>query len=73
MDQLEVDTWHSIKFFYFFIFKNIFSKKKRQKNWRVADSEDEDNVDVSSKEMRSSFSGGGFASLGSLEDSLPIK
>ena len=33
------------------------------------DSEDEDNDDVSSKEGR----GGGFASLGSLEDSLPIK
>jgi hypothetical protein len=72
MDQLEVDTWHSINFFYFFL-KKYFFKKKRQKNWRVADSEDEDNVDVSSKEMRSSFSGGGFASLGSLEDSLPIK
>jgi len=37
------------------------------------DSEDEDNDDVSSKEGRNGFSGGGFASLGSLEDSLPIK
>ncbi|XP_062164458.1 protein OXIDATIVE STRESS 3 LIKE 4-like [Alnus glutinosa] len=37
------------------------------------DSEDEDNDDVSSKEVRSGFNGGGFAFLGSLEDSLPIK
>jgi hypothetical protein len=37
------------------------------------DSEDEDNEDVSSKEMRSGFNGGGFAFLGSLEDALPIK
>jgi hypothetical protein len=37
----------------------------------VDDSEDEDNDDISSKEMQSGFSGGGFgfASLGSLEDS----
>jgi hypothetical protein len=35
----------------------------------VADNEDEDNDKVTSKEMRSSFSGGGFAFLGSLEDS----
>jgi hypothetical protein len=35
----------------------------------VADGEDKDNDKVSSKEMHSSFSREGFASLGSLEDS----
>lgn len=37
------------------------------------DSEDEDNEEVSSKDVQSNFNGAGLGSLGSMEDSLPIK